>query len=360
MAKKDTNWLPYILIACVLIYGGYSGWFKSIINIGGSTQSLAPAQPETEFLTYNVYVAFNPNTVCVGDSTTGSITSNIPNGVCSIFLNTGSGWNLLTNANLNAAGSYSASQVINTAGTARVRATCCDSQSNCKISNEATLTATFCSSPNPDSDGDGYTDTQEIGAGTDEHNPYDYPGDPYGDSTQGEIECFHACQTAGYVDGWGFVDSPGRCDSQWEVYLQSGSNGCCCEVTTGGSGCPPSSELPQGDSRIATNDAQCDSCCDLKGHPWGYYSPGPNMPGCWRDGNCCCFEAPQGADAGPLPPLNCYNYCTDFGYQIGREVQGGTTCSMVAQSECNSFGTTVQLYISYPNNCCCINCNTPQ
>ncbi len=318
MAKKqDYTWLVWVAIIGVLIWGGQAGWFKGIINIGGgSTQSLAPAQPETEFLTYNVYVSFSPNTLCVGGSTTGSITSNIPTGVCSIFMNTGSGWNLLLNANLNGAGSYSESRVISAAGQARVRATCCDSSGNCKISNEASLTTTFCAEPPPD--------------GSDES---------YG------ITCDAKCKSAGFVAGDGFPGLvPSDCvvndpTEPW-VYASLSGSDCCCLPAGGGT--PPA--------------ADCSASCTSHGYTGGrgpVDSPGRcegiELYQYYGGTGCCCWSS--------TTPVDCMGYCNGMGYQIGRTFT--TTCSQKAQSECGSFGTTVQLYVSYSNNCCCINCNTP-
>jgi hypothetical protein len=416
MAKKDNNMLVYVLIAALFIFvvAGKSGWFQSITNIGGSTgvNAVTPFPDRvTDYGTYSLTLGLAPTRICAGAQVTGSLSSNMPNAACTIFANPSNlGWAVIRNINLNPQGSYSESNPITSAGTAIFRAVCCDASNNCKASNAVTLIVDSCG---PDSDGDGFSDTEEIGAGTNEHDPYDYPGDPYGESTQGEIECFHACQDAGYVDGWGFVDSPGRCEFDWETYLQTNSGGCCCEVTNGDD---------VGDDNIADfcmnsfgmthtfSDVTANECanyayehCSITGqtYEWGY---GAEQSYCCYDcvggsssSNCCqygidryctssacpspyatlgtfsssgdcennCYSlAGEGDDQPELPPRDCGYDCAVAGYDHGQILPSGQSCSPMAISICATYGhnradwTTVSAVPG--TTCCCTDCWTYQ
>lgn len=149
MAKKNSyGWLIWLALAGILVYGGTHGWFKFSFNLNTqNTFQTVPTDPETQFYTYNVNLAVTPTTVCVGDSIQGIITSNIPNGVCSIFANTGSGWGVIQNVNLDASGYYGATVPVTGAGSGYYRAVCCDAQGNCRISNEVYVVSTFCNVP---------------------------------------------------------------------------------------------------------------------------------------------------------------------------------------------------------------------
>lgn len=152
MAKQqnNSNLLMWIVLIIVLIYGGKNGWFNfsfSLVNQGGGSD--APQTPLPDKVTptpvsYNLRIDVSPSSICTGDLITGTITSNIYNGVCSIFSNTGAGYTLLTNANLNANGGYSQSSVISSAGTSTLVAVCCDANNNCKLSNTVTFTSRVC------------------------------------------------------------------------------------------------------------------------------------------------------------------------------------------------------------------------
>jgi hypothetical protein len=147
--NKNQTIIIVIIIAAVLLYMGNHGMFKSIFNIGGDNINppLTPSPDKiTEYLSYSNILSINPSTICVGQSTTGSINTNIPRGVCSIYSKIGSGaWTLLSNVNLDANGDYSQSSgSITTAGTAMLNAVCCDGAGNCKVSNQVTLTVNNC------------------------------------------------------------------------------------------------------------------------------------------------------------------------------------------------------------------------
>lgn len=152
-------------------------------NLPGGTP-LAPLNPEKEYYTYTVSQNIIPNPVCVGDTITASINTNIPNGVCSIFIDPGTGFVLLGNVYLDASGNFSTTETMTAPGVATFRTICCDADGNCRIANDITLVVTTaippCPAPtpppSPDSDGDGFTDEEEEAADTNPYDPTDYPG----------------------------------------------------------------------------------------------------------------------------------------------------------------------------------------
>lgn len=163
MKKDNTSSLiivGVIVIVVVLIYGGKQGWFTGLISIGSSDvnvnmpENTNPDNFNNQYAPYNVVLSFLPVSICSGQSTTGSIDSNIGNGICSIFIKTSFNptWQLFNTVTLNPSGDYSASQVVNTVGTANFAAICCDYQKNCRISNVATLIVDLCNNPTPTPD----------------------------------------------------------------------------------------------------------------------------------------------------------------------------------------------------------------
>lgn len=160
MANKNNNTMVIIAIIAIAVfaYGGSHGWFKGSFSTINNNEAAATPSPNNnfdEYQSYSVLLSFSPSPGCVGDVITGSIDSNIPNGVCSLFMKTGTDWQFLQNYNLNANGDVSDANEINTAGTALFRAICCDSSGNCKISNEVSLTINSCSNAASCTDTDG-------------------------------------------------------------------------------------------------------------------------------------------------------------------------------------------------------------
>jgi len=207
MAKKDNNIWVYVIIAALFLFvvGGKQGWFQSVTNINnpGNTNPQIPLNPTTQLLTYNVEIAINPARVCVGDSPIGTIDSNIPNGVCTVFANTGSGYAFFLSAILDGSGKWSQSAPANTPGTAYLMAVCCDRQSNCRISNVVTLIVEMCSTPPPADGGEVYAAT-----------------------------CDTKCRALGYDAGDGYAElTPNGCYSTnepWWIYMELTGNKCCC------------------------------------------------------------------------------------------------------------------------------------
>lgn len=97
-------------------------------------------QQITETPNYFVSISITPNNPCIGEQITGTITSNIPFGKCSAYVDN----KFMTNADLDASGSFSYSNSIGVIGSATVKVICCDSQNRCKTSNEVVLTVRNC------------------------------------------------------------------------------------------------------------------------------------------------------------------------------------------------------------------------
>lgn len=144
--------LAVLLFFGLIWYGGTHGWFQSIINLNQNQSTPSPDDVESQYASYKNSLWFTPNTICKVDSTTGYLDTNIPNGVCTIFIMK-EGWDIWDSINLNSNGDYSQSGIIDVVGVAHFIAVCCDSKGNCKISNEATLTVNDCNSICSDTDG---------------------------------------------------------------------------------------------------------------------------------------------------------------------------------------------------------------
>lgn len=172
--KKNEKYMGYAFVAVIALIIAYA-FFKGDFNIGGS-----PFGQDNS--TYSAMLVVSPNEICVGDSTTGSITTNIYNGICAIWVNINNGgWEIFATVELDSEGDFSQTEVITTPGTAVFRALCCDAEGLCKATNEATLIVNVCG---PDSDGDGFTDEEEEAADTNPYDPDDYPGSSPADDVE--------------------------------------------------------------------------------------------------------------------------------------------------------------------------------
>lgn len=148
--KKREIIMIIVIIILLLLLGGIVKLPQSFSSVGSGGG--VPLNPSQEKCSYDVTLTLHPNPACVGDPITGTISSNIPNGVCAIAYNTDGTWKLYKTVKLNSNGYYSETQVINTPGTALFRAVCCDAQQNCRISNGIELTTQLCASPNRPTD----------------------------------------------------------------------------------------------------------------------------------------------------------------------------------------------------------------
>lgn len=261
MAKKKSNKKWYALsasiIAAVMLFifvglptlgyqiqlPSFSGWGSN-----GSDQPNIDADPSgPEYTTYWLDLKISPSDICVGERTTASITSNMPNAMCAVFTNTGSGWNFFGNAILDSAGRYTQSSNVNVMGTAMFRATCADTNGNYRISNVATLTVTDC-----DSDGDGFPNSEEIEEGTDPFDPDDFPGGPGSICNCEDVVIpTDVGDKGGYCAEYGSC-TIGNCDNYYDS--ASGLHKCACTDTwfcqayyeyfyTTDCDCPPGTEL---------------------------------------------------------------------------------------------------------------------
>jgi len=234
MAKDNKTWIVILIIGFILIFGASKGWFSNISNYFSTYNQQTIPNPnnlQNEYLTYSAIINLNPTIVCLGQTTTGNINSNIPNGVCSIFVKSGSGtWTFYSNANLDANGDYSAtSPPLTIVGPIDFIAVCCDSKGNCKMSNQIILTVRVCDNDgdgipddiDPDDDNDGWTDITEIGAGTDPLDPLSHPG---------ATGCNAQCISMGYVSGRGGFESGSSCVYPEVIEYLTGESGliCCC------------------------------------------------------------------------------------------------------------------------------------
>lgn len=128
------------------IFGGGSG--------GGSGGDTTPE--------YTITLDMNPNNICLGDQTTGTITSNMPGASCTIYYETSliPGWFIYKGITLDANGEYEETQTLNTAGSIEFYVTCRYNEQNID-SNYETVTVEVC---NGNGDGDGeYTCTDSDG-----------------------------------------------------------------------------------------------------------------------------------------------------------------------------------------------------
>lgn len=210
-----------------------------------------PSDPEgPEYTGYWLTMSMSPSNICVGDRTTGSLSSNMPNAICSVFTNVGSGWTFFGNAILDSNGRYSQSATINSIGTALFRATCADTNGNYRISNEVMLTVTDC-----DSDGDGHSNSEEIEAGTDPFDPDDYPGAGQGTLCSAVVIPTDVGDKGAYCDDYGTCSDSTNCAHYWDYANKIHRCGCtdsffcgqyCYEYVEGVCRCPP------GSSRVFT------------------------------------------------------------------------------------------------------------
>lgn len=259
MAKNNNKTILYIIIAVLIIL-----LFMKSQGVGPFSTKAPETQPQTpypkeiikEFLTYNANLDINPNTVCVGDSATGTITSNIPNGICSVFYDDGTGYTFYNNVNLNSAGSYSESQVMAIPGTLIFIAVCCDVSGNCKLSNTERIITQTCDTDgdgipddtDPDDDNDGYPDEVEIEEGTDPKDLDSYPG-------IGELNCDSECVNKGYYTGRS-APSCSNCMYPPEICnpIEGYNYVCCC--------------TPESEPELPMTSAECDNWAVQQGRKW--------------------------------------------------------------------------------------------
>lgn len=160
--KPDINLtgIGLVLIAIAIVYVAITGGFNLNFNIQNiippniiptpiPTPSV-PLNPPTQYYQYSVQLTVNPDRICVGQFATGELNTNIPNGMCSIFVDIGKGYQLYKNIVLDEDGYYFEANTVGTAGVATFIAVCSDASGNAKISNIDTLVVcSDCTTPIP-------------------------------------------------------------------------------------------------------------------------------------------------------------------------------------------------------------------
>ena len=162
--KKNLTWLWVLLGAIVLggllWYGASQGLFANlqIPQIFSPTFNFdklpRPDSYISEDADYEVKLELIPPAICVGDQTTGRITSNMPRAYCRIFVSINNGaWQTLADIRLNNNGNFEQTETILSSGRARFVTICCDNDFRCKSSNFANLVVDPCDSVPPTDDG---------------------------------------------------------------------------------------------------------------------------------------------------------------------------------------------------------------
>ena len=245
MIKKKSNNIKWyaattVAVVAMIIFIGLPtlGYEIKLPSFSGFLQDAEKPQieidpSEQESTEYWVDLRVEPTRICVAESSNGHIISNMPHALCLIQANSGSGFKFYQNAVLDSTGRYSRAQIVYVAGTSQLRALCADSNGNYRISNTATLVVDDC-----DSDGDGFTNSEEIEAGTDPFDQDDYPVEitPL-DPPEGVGDCTFYTPEGDYYPHWTNSPQPtcydyayNACHVTNRYYLTSAWNGdmnCC-------------------------------------------------------------------------------------------------------------------------------------
>ncbi|MFA5175681.1 MAG: hypothetical protein WC413_00260 [Candidatus Nanoarchaeia archaeon] len=157
----DTKTIIIVVLIClltiVIIYGIKIGSFSKNANLLSTNpepttilnkylieENNAPLNINNEYNNYNIDLVVTPRIVCVDSGATIRITSNIIKGICTLFKDTGSGYKNYKDINLNSDGYYSEIVTIDDRGGMTFKASCCDLEKRCKLSNEEELTIERC------------------------------------------------------------------------------------------------------------------------------------------------------------------------------------------------------------------------
>ena len=154
LGKKGAANIGLILIALVIASAVKTGKLDltklNLQSILGGMLTVNIQQPQVPFQPqqpqdygYSLSISVTPASLCVGEPLTGTIRSNMMNGVCTIFVDPGTGWQVWNNVNLDGNGGYAHTEAIHVAGTATFRAVC-QLGGNYRISNDVTITVNPC------------------------------------------------------------------------------------------------------------------------------------------------------------------------------------------------------------------------
>lgn len=315
--KKHNSW-KWIVVLLVILFSLFviyfiAAWFGyDFLGLF----SVIPVNPPNEYQGYWVRLTVTPNERCIGETMIFGITSNLPNGTCATFAyNNGTWIDLDRGFELSAMGGYSTTDAIYALGEATIKVVCKDDIDRFRSSNTIDIIITDC-----DSDGDGWSNAEEIEAGTDPFEDCDFPGSPEGsDGEEDFSQCNIECTNDGYDYGTGTVPSPGLCGSASAIITIGVDEHCCCYFTDS-SQCWNfciSVGYDYGVFEVADRDCQGyetqlddgdDSCCcgtylpdmyecgwscfmaEGEGY-WGFYDPigeSCGYPDIWN-APCCCF-----------------------------------------------------------------------
>ncbi len=286
-----------------------------------------------------------PTTIYVGEVVTGTVT-NGANTRCEVYLGVGDDWVLFGEGTTNNLGFLTMTGNPTAPGIFTFRAIC----GSC-VTNIVTLTVNAMpagpdndgdgipDSIDPDDDNDGWSDTDEIVAGT---NPFDPTSHPTTITT-----CDGYCKVSGFTVGYNAIPpTPTGClIYPGSVFTMSPIGPCCCYTPS-----PPT----------------CNTKCVSKGFVSGR---GPFESGSSCTGTevieylvgssgdiCCCLPAGGGDGEFPLTEPECNAWRISMGktsYTLMADSE--IACQDFAWNVCNSLGLIVQYY-DYKQGCCIWSC----
>lgn len=259
MAKKEFNWniVIGIVIIIILLYGIKSGSLKSSSTETIITEKTIINQLEQTETSPSCTLSATPTTVTVGGIVKGTIKDGAQK-TCNVYYKTDGNWIFHQSVKTDIDGIFTGNQIMPAEGTYQFKAICDGCVTN-------SITITVIKSANPlDSDGDGYTNEQEIASGTDPYDKNSYPN--------GGTSCDYECKDDGYESGKA-VSSCGMCvtGELCEVYKQ-GSQICCCKQKETISKCMDSDGGAYSnaygvcyDGKLSKLNPNKDTCTDFKG-----------------------------------------------------------------------------------------------
>jgi hypothetical protein len=175
--KNSINWnamwifitiFGILLIVGTIFYGGNKGWFKSLTVIE-DTDLISYLNTPEEVIDSSCSLAFSPNSIYVGDRTTGTIIDG-KNSFCQVFANDGIQWVKVFEGYTNEDGVLVNTRNINTVGDFIFRAIC-DRNNNNRVDIDDCLTnqadlSVIPKNPEPEPTPEGYEVGDVVGGGS--------------------------------------------------------------------------------------------------------------------------------------------------------------------------------------------------